>query len=241
MSRETPNPPSAAPPLAALSSAVHFLRRGVRPDGTHEEGSDWEIASHQWGLFISWAYNRGVALPASIAPERVGGREHALRFEAGAGRWLKFTHPFAAGWAVTWDGGRLGRHPANPLQYLRRWRLVNRLFGDDTRLVGLSCLGRTQRIVVSQKHHEGSLPEWEEIDVAMRRSHGLRRLPTGVAPADEPERRAYVRGRLVVFDVYPANCVRTPAGHLVPYGVIPQILPRSDALALHRAIGEDGR
>lgn len=229
MSREVP-----LPPAAALSSAARFLRRGVRPDGINEEGSDWEIASHQWGMFISWSYNRGVSLPAAVAPDREGGREHDLRFDAEAGRWLKFTKPFSAGWATGWNGERLVRRAATPLQYLGRWRLLNRLFGGDARLVGLSCLGRTQRIVVSQAHQEGTSPTWQEIDAAMERLHGLRRLPANTGPEEDPERRAYGRGRLVVFDVHPGNCARTPDGRIVPFGAIPQFLSRADAAALWR-------
>ena len=221
-------PPTRLPPLPpagpdALRSAVAFLRRGVRPDGTHEDGSEWEISSHQWGLFISWAYHRGVALPAAFAPEREGGREHDILFDAANARWLKFTKPFSAGFTVERVGGKFVRRPATPLQYLRRWRLANRLFGGDARLIGLSCLGRTQRIVISQPHLPGDLPTWGEIDHAMQRDHGLRCLPSALAPADDLERRAYARGRLAVFDVCPSNCVRTSTGKTVPFDVVPVV------------------
>ena len=227
-------PPAAAPPVppdspGALASAVAFLRRGVRPDGTHEDGSDWEIASHQWGLFISWAYYRGVALPAALAPDQEGGREHDLLFDAPGGRWLKFTKPFAAGFTVDQVAGRFVRRPATPLEYLQRWRLSNRLFGGDARLVGLSCLGRTQRIVVSQRHFPGEPPTWDEIDRALAQDHGLRRLPPELTPADTRERRAYQRGRLAVFDVCPANCAWTAEGEILPFDVIPRLFPRAAA------------
>ena len=214
--------------MGAMASAVVFLRRGVRPDGTPEDGSDWEIASHQWGLFISWAYHRGVALPATVAPEREGGREHDLRFDAPSGRWLKFTKPFSAGFAVDWTGEKFVRRPATPLEYLRRWRLANRLFGGGARLVGLSCLGRTQRIVVSQSHWEGETPTWDEIDAAMKHGHGLRRIPAEITPANPLERHAYGRGRLAVFDVCPANCVRTADGSIRFFDVIPQMFNRTE-------------
>ena len=227
MLRADPLPSLPAPPSGALCSAVSFLRRGVRPDGTHEEGSEWEIASHQWGLFISWAYHRGVALPAAFAPEREGGREHDLLFDAASQRWLKFTRGFSAGWTMECVGGRFVRRPATPLEYLRRWRLANRLFGAGVRLVGLSCVGRTQRIVVSQAHRAGEPPTWDEIDRTMTGQYGWQRLPTALAPADPLERRAYGKGKLVVFDVCPANGVRTADGTVHFVDVIPLVFPRS--------------
>ena len=214
----------------ALRSAVSFLRRGVRPDGSHEEGSDWEIASHQWGLFISWAYNRGVALPATLSPEREGGREHDLLFDAANNRWLKFTKPFSAGWTMECVGNRFVRRLATPLQYLRRWRLVNRLFRDDVQLVGLSCLGRTQRIVISQPRREGEPATWDEIDHALTGQADWQRLPKEVAPTDDLERRAYRRGRLVVFDVCPENCLRTADGSVRFVDVIPLVCGRMEAV-----------
>ena len=123
MSPEAALTPTVPHPPGALASAAAFLRRGVRPDGTHEDGSDWEIASHQWGLFISWSYHRGVALPATLAPEREGGREHDLLFDAPNARWLKFTKPFSAGFTVDRVEGKFVRRPATPLEYLQRWQL----------------------------------------------------------------------------------------------------------------------
>lgn len=219
-------PPLPPTPPDALRSAAAFLRRGVRPDGSHEEGSDWEINSHQWGLFISWSYHHGLALPATVAPDREGGSEHDLCFDAATSRWLKFTRPFSAGWRFEWSGGRFVRRPATPGEYLCRWRLANRLFGQHTRLVGLSCVGRTQRLVVSQPHVPGASPTWEEIDRMLEPAQGWQRLPVEPA-AGSPDRRAYRRGRLVLFEVCPANCLRTPTGTLIPCDVIPQILPKS--------------
>ncbi len=235
MTRDIPSLLPATLASDALRSAVRFLQRGVRPDGSHEDGSDWEIASHQWGLFISWAYHRGVALPASLTSDSEGGREHDLLFDATNGRWLKFTKPFAAGFTMELTADpRFVRRPATPLQYLRRWRLANRLFGVDVRLIGLSCLGRTQRIVISQPHFAGKPPTWEEIDRALQRDHGLRRLPPELAPADDPERRVYYRGRLVVFDVCPANCARAESGRIVPFGAVPQLFDQMEIAARSR-------
>lgn len=216
----------SSPSADALRSAVRFLRRGVRPDGTHEDGSDWEIASHQWGLFISWAYNRGVSLPASVAPDQDGGPEHDLLLDAANKRWLKFTKPFAAGFR--WElgpGNCFVRLPATPLQYLRRWRLLNRLFGSDVRLVGLSCLGRTQRIVTSCPYVADEPPAWPEIDRALHDRHRLQPiLPPRLLVDKSAERRSYRHGRLALFDVSTTDCVRLADGRIVPTGANPQVL-----------------
>ncbi len=213
-----------SPPLPsadALHSAVRFLQRGVRPDGIPEDGSDWEISSHQWGLFISWSYHHGVSLPATVAPDRDGGLEHDFLCDSAQGRWLKFTKPFASGFTLepTPEGGFV-RRPATPLQYLHRWRLLNRLFDTDVRLAGLSCVGRTQRIVLSQPALTGEPPSWAEIDRALQLRHGL--LPVA---SDDPARRAYRHGRLLLFDVCRTECALASDGCLSPFGAHPQILP----------------
>jgi hypothetical protein len=48
--------------------------------------------------------------------------------------------------------------------------------------------------------------------------------------------RAYFVGRIGVFDVRPANCVRTASGAVVPIDVIPQFFSRQDADVLKRLI-----
>ena len=72
----------------------------------------------------------------------------------------------------------------------------------------------------------GEPPTWDELDRAMQRDHRLRRIPAELAPAEDQERRAYGCGRLAVFDVCPANCVRTVNGSVVSFDGIPVLFSR---------------
>ena len=160
-----------------------------------------------------------------------GGHEHDVSHGAAAGHWLKFTKPERAGYAVELFAGRLQMLPATPLQYLRRWRFANQLFADDVELIGLAIDGSQTRIVISQRNLRGEAPNWEELHLAMTEVYGLHRLKTNVSVgAYEPE--AYAGNRFAIFDVRPANCVRTAEGDAVPFDAIPQAFSRADAAVL---------
>ena len=178
-----------------------------------------------------WAQNKGLILPADLVPARAGGYEHDVRHLPAARRWLKFTKPSMAGCAVEFVGGRVQMFPATPLQYLRRWRLSNRVFADDVELVGLAVTHRHRRMVISQRDLVGEAPSWEELHFAMTNVYGLHLLDTG-ASVGGYEARAYASNRFAIFDVRPANCVRTAEGDVVPFDVIPQVLNRKDAMIL---------
>ena len=120
--------------------------------------------------------------------------------------------------------------PATPLQFLRRWHFTNRLFADDVELIGL-VEGREPRIGISQQNLPGEAPSWEELHRAMTEVYELRQLHTD-APMGAYEARAYAGERFAIFDVRPANCMRTPEGDVVPFDVIPQAFNRADAAVL---------
>ena len=61
--------------------------------------------------------------------------------------------------------------------------------------------------------------------------YGLRRVNTGTSLGGY-EARAYASHRVAIFDVRPANCVRTAESDVVPFAVIPQVLNREAAAAL---------
>lgn len=226
-----PPPPESASTPGALQSAIAHLRRGLRPDGTYAGIDEWDGAEHQWRLLHEWAQDKGLILPADFTPAKAGGYEHDVRYVPETRRWLKFTKPSMAGCSVEWLDGRMQMFPATPLQYLRRWRLNNRVFADDVELVGLAETGRQLRIVISQQDLIGEAPSWEEIHLAMTTTHGLHLLNT-TASVGGYEARAYAGDRFAVFDVRPANCVRTAEGDVVPFDVIPQVFSRKDALIL---------
>ena len=65
----------------------------------------------------------------------------------------------------------------------------------------------------------------------MTEVYGLRRLHVN-AFVGAYEARAYANSRFAIFDVRPANCVRTAEGDVVPFDVIPQAFNRADAAVL---------
>ena len=227
------DPPSserAASP-GALQSAITFLRRGLRPDGTYAGVDEWDFLEHQWCLLHEWARSVGLILPADVVPAKAGGYEHDVRHVPAAGRWLKFTKPSMAGCVVELSDGKVQMFAATPLQYLRRWRLANQVLADDVELIGLAEENRKLRIVISQRDLVGEAPTWDELHVAMTETYGLRLLNTN-ASGGGYEARAYAGNRFAIFDVRPPNCVRTAEGDVVPFDVIPQVLNRKDAAVL---------
>jgi hypothetical protein len=88
-------------------------------------------------------------LPARVKPERQGGREHDLTQVSDGRLWLKFTKPWASGYAVDLSGKEPTLLPAKPLQYLARLQLQNRCFGDAMRFVGVTHDAKSRRIVIS--------------------------------------------------------------------------------------------
>ena len=214
-----------------MQSAIAHLRRGLRSDGTYAGINEWDVLEHQWHLLHQWAKDAGLILPVEIIPARAGGYEHDVSYVSTTGRWLKFTKPSLAGCFVELLDERVQMFPATPLQYLRRWRLANQLFADDVELVGLAEEGRKLRIVVSQRDLVGEAPSWEEIHHAMTGICGLHLLGTSASVGGYAA-RAYAGNRFAIFDVRPANCVRTAEGDVVPFDVIPQVLKREDASTL---------
>jgi hypothetical protein len=184
-------------------------------------------------LLHGWARAQGLSLPLHVAPKEEGGREHDVRFDDASKRWLKFTKPSAAGYAVHMIEGRLLMTPAQPLQYLERWKLHNRLFFDDVELVGLRTEGHFHRIVVSQQDWGSDAPTWEELEQSMLEDYRLERLTLNELLGGY-EARAYMLKHFAVFDVRPINCARSARGIIVPFDVIPQVFRPANAAALRR-------
>lgn len=222
----SPSPVCSGGSGTALESAIAYIQRSIRTDGGHAAIPEGELHGYEWRALHRWAVSHSLIVP--VPPARVGGREHDVLFDPDAGRWLKFTKPWSAGFALIIDEYKLMMLPATPLAYLNRWRVANRLFGEDTDLVGLYCEPAAQRIVVSQKDAQGSAASWNDIEAAFCDKLGMQRI-LSTDPLGAYEARAYKRGRIAVFDVRPANCVLLASGTLVPIDVIPQALSRREA------------
>lgn len=214
-----------------MQSAILLLRRGLRPDGSYDGVDEGEIAEHQWRLLEGWAEKRGLILPPIVAPAREGGREHDVSFDPEHRRWLKFTKPNCAGYAVEVIGPAVEMMNATPLKYLERWRIGNKLFGDDAHFVGLSKCHGGNRLVISQPHIRGVAPSWEDVESAFTRDLQLHPLSFR-EPLGGYDARAYFRGRTGVFDVRPLNCIFTEKGLVLPIDVIPQYFTLEESRVL---------
>lgn len=95
----------------------------------------------------------------------------------------------------------------------------------------MSKAGSQLRIVISQRDLVGEAPSWEELHFTMTEVYGLHQINTA-ASVGGYEARAYAGNRFAIFDVRPANCVRTAGGDVVAFDVIPQVLTRQMATAL---------
>lgn len=213
------------PEGGALATAAQFLRR-LRPDDGDEAVPDFSQPEREWGELRAYAQKSGLTLPAGWpGPEKEGGREHDVRYDAATGSWWKYTKRNGAGYTVDWTGRLQDRSsllPALPGEYLERLRAQNDLFSDDIRLEGLWPDGSANwRIVTSQPDVPGRAASPEEIQSALEEM-GWRLLPywdIGYEGA-----RAYAReeaGRVVaMWDVYPRNFIKTESGLIVPIDVI---------------------
>ncbi len=108
--------------------------------------------------------------------------------------------------------------PATPLQYLRRVSTQNELWGDDTLLLGVQIRTPGARIVTSQPDVKGEAPAWEELHEHLCDEFGFRRL--AIPPMGYYKSSSYLHDDIAMFDVHPANFIRTHDNLLVPIDVI---------------------
>ncbi len=198
----------------ALSSAEAGIRRCLRAVGQISQG---ERYGAEWRALESWCEEQGLILPTSLVPERQGGREHDLKQLPALGTWLKFTKPWASGYAVHLGGAEPLLLPATPTQYLARLLLQNRYFGDAMRFVGITGDRRARRMVISQPDIIGRPATWDEI-AAWFKKLGFTKLR--VKNLGEYEAWAFAGHGVGVFDVRPVNVVVTDEGELLPIDLI---------------------
>lgn len=203
----------------ALDAAIQAIERSLRTDGADAGGLDeGERSGFEWRALKQWCVETGHFLSQEITPERVGGREHDVRFDEVARRWVKFTKWNCAGYSVSLETGEPLFLPATPLEYLRRLCLHNVIFGDRLVLLGIQGEGSALRIVTAQSDIVGEAPSIEEMDRHLRESEGFVRL--AIPPMGYYKSRSYLRDNIALFDVHPANCVVTRDGALVPIDFI---------------------
>jgi hypothetical protein len=209
-----------------LIEAFHDLAERLRPGGPDGEIDEWSIYDESLRRLVRWAEEAGCFFE-NLQPLKEGGREHDLTFIEEDSFWLKFTKPAAAGYVVSFEFGAPALEPALPLEYLERLMLQNELFADTVSFVGVAGTRREPRIVTRQPHISGEGATREEIVLMMVNELGFRLLPErfSVGYADS---LAFVRDDVAVFDLRPANVVRTAEGLIAPIDAIPS---RLDAVA----------
>ena len=202
-----------------LGEACHDLAGRLRPSGPDGEIDEWSIYDESFRRLVRWAEEKGCFFEG-LQPLKGGGREHDLTFIEQSRTWLKFTKPAAAGYVVSFDFGAPALEPALPLEYLERLLLQNEIFADRVSFVGVAGEKHRPRIVTRQPHIRGDDAMAAEIIFLMTAELGFRQLPErfSVGYADS---LAFIREDVAVFDLRPANVVRTEDGLIVPIDAIP--------------------
>jgi hypothetical protein len=202
-----------------LGEACSDLAGRLRASGPDGEIDEWSVYDESLRRLVRWAEDSGCFFEG-LEPLKEGGREHDLTFIEESGSWLKFTKPAAAGYVVSFDTGLPALEPALPLEYLERLMLQNEIFADRVTFVGVAGRRDRPRIVTRQPHVCGEAATSGEIVHLMTAELGFRQLASrfGVGYADS---LGFVREKLAVFDLRPANVVRTEEGIIIPIDAIP--------------------
>jgi hypothetical protein len=120
---------------------------------------------------------------------------------------------------VSFDSGVPALEPALPLEYVDRLILQNEVFADCISFVGVAGDDRLPRIVTRQPDIPGEAAGLDEIREMMIDALGFSPLSAAFA-LGYVDSLAFVRHDVAVFDLRPANVVKTPAGVIVPIDVI---------------------
>ncbi|GAA5121236.1 hypothetical protein JIN84_00440 [Luteolibacter yonseiensis] len=201
-----------------LCDACNELAGRLRPSGPDGEIDEWSLYDESFRRLVEWAEGSGCFFEG-LQPLKEGGREHDLTFIEESRTWLKFTKPAAAGYVVTFNFGAPALEPALPLEYLERLLLQNEIFADRVSFVGVAGERHRPRIVTRQPHIRGEDATPDEI-VFLMAELGFQPLPArfSIGYADS---LAFIREDVAVFDLRPANVVRTKEGLIVPIDAIP--------------------
>lgn len=133
---------------------------------------------------------------------------------------MKFTKPSKAGYVVSFDLGSPALEPALPLEYLERLQLQNDLFQDQITFVGVGGRHDQPVVITRQPDIPGEAATDDEIIELMVGELNFERLPAKFSVGYQ-ESLAFIRDDVAVFDLRPANVVRTARGIIVPVDSIP--------------------
>jgi hypothetical protein len=203
----------------SLDEVIADFARRVCPGGPYGEIDEWSVYNESFRRIVKWAGETDRFFEG-LQPMKEGGREHDLTHDPITGTWLKFTKPAAAGYIVSFEFGMPALEPGLPLEYLERLALQNEIFEDQMTFVGIAGEHHRPRIVTRQPDIPGEAADPSEIIHMMTNELGFSTLPecfvVGYANS-----LAFIRGDIAVFDLRPANVVRTLEGIIVPIDSIP--------------------
>ena len=215
-----------------LHEVVKEFGERLRPGGSYGEFDEWSVYDESFRRLRAWAEENGCYEP-DLRPLKEGGREHDLTFDPVTSSWLKFTKPSAAGYVVSFDNGLPELSPALPLEYLERLAHQNEIFADDVSFVGVAGARNDFRIVTRQSDIPGTPASDEEIVLLMTGELGFLQLPPGFS-VGYSESLAFFRDDVAVFDLRPANVVKTESGVVVPIDSIPVRLDEASIAILKK-------
>ncbi|MDB6021511.1 MAG: hypothetical protein JWQ04_1368 [Pedosphaera sp.] len=206
-----------------IEAATDHIRRGAPTDAEHAQGADGESA-RQIRLLQEWAAQAGrlISLDRFKTLQSVSNRtsEHKVYFDPVWNRAIKQTLPGQFGWAPRLDDGRWTLGIARPLDYLHRWNLFNKVFGDDVQLEGVTITAgpimiigentEPKSAVISQRwHHAADLnhpaPSQAEISMFLRKL-GFQSLPNSFHGWHR------TADGIVLLDARPDNFIKTEDG-----------------------------
>lgn len=204
-----------------LETVTADLGGSLRAAEAHEPTDELLVREVTFQRLWRWANDAGVCYPG-LEPLEHGGREHDLTFDADSQTWLKFTKSSNAGFHIEFDPdrARFTVSPGLPLAYLERLLIQNQLFGDLTTFVGVGGTLHRPRIITRQRRVVGDGAPEEEIIHLMVDILGFAPLPKHLSVGYQ-NALAFIRDDFAVFDLRPANVVKTDAGLLVAIDVIP--------------------
>jgi hypothetical protein len=202
-----------------LDEVIEDFGRRLRPSGPDGEIDEWSIYDESFRRLVAWAEESG-RFYEGLQALKEGGREHDLTFDSANASWLKFTKPSQAGYVVSFEFGSPSLEPGLPHEYLQRLHLQNEIFRDQITFVGIGGLRTQSTIITRQADVPGDPADESEIIEMMTAELGFSSLPAHLSVGYK-DSLAFVRDDLAVFDLRPANVVRTPSGLIIPIDCIP--------------------
>jgi hypothetical protein len=202
-----------------LDEVISNFGRCLRPGGPDGEIDEWSIYDESFRRLVAWAEETG-RFHQDFEALKEGGREHDLTYDPATASWLKFTKPSQAGYVVSFECGSPALEPGLPLEYLERLLLQNEIFLDQVTFVGVGGHRYRPTIITRQPHVLGEPADRSEIIRLMTQELGFEVLPARFAVGYQ-DSLAFIRDAVAVFDLRPANVVKTPDGLIIPIDSIP--------------------